>query len=394
MISAKWNKFKLGDIAQIVGGGTPSTSKPEYWGGDIPWVTPRDLSFSDERFVSHGERSITEEGLKNSSTKVLPKGAVLLTTRAPIGYLRIAQNPICTNQGFKSLIPDEEVVNSHFLYYLLRNNVEYLKSVGVGSTFAEISGSALSRLEFMFPPLETQEKIVEILSALDEKIELNRQTNATLEAIAQAVFKEWFIDFNFPGATGEMVSSPLGPIPKGWKVGVLGDIMNITMGQSPPGRSYNEIGHGPPFFQGKADFGFRFPRKRVFTTDPKRFAKKHETLLSVRAPVGEINMSSMDCCIGRGLASIIDKKKLKSFTFYYLSFLKPSIQSYGDSGTVFSSISKRELENVPCILPPREIALLFEQTCSVIDERIELKEDESQLLAKLRDVSLLNILQK
>jgi len=230
MNSNQWKKYKLEEIAEIIGGGTPSTTDPDFWGEEIPWITPRDLASTDERFVSRGERCITKKGLQNSSARLLPAGTVLLTTRAPIGYLRIALNPICTNQGFKSLIPKSEIADNQFLFYLLKNNVEYLKSVGVGTTFAEISGSALRQIEFPFPPLPTQRRIAEILSALDDKIELNRQTNATLEAIAQTIFKEWFVNFNFPGATGEMVESELGMIPYGWRVLPLDEIADFLNG--------------------------------------------------------------------------------------------------------------------------------------------------------------------
>lgn len=230
MNSEGWKTFKLEEVAEIIGGGTPSTDNSDYWGGEIPWLTPRDLSTNEERFVQHGERNITQSGLKNSSAKLLPKGTILLTTRAPIGYLAIASNPICTNQGFKSLIPNSKVVDNLFLYYLLKNNVEYLKSVGVGTTFAEISGGVLRQIRFDFPELSVQRQIAEILSALDDKIELNRQTNATLEAIAQAIFKEWFVDFNYPGATGEMVESEFGLIPKGWHVVQIGELIGSAYG--------------------------------------------------------------------------------------------------------------------------------------------------------------------
>jgi type I restriction enzyme S subunit len=230
MSSTGWKKYKLEDIAEIIGGGTPSTTNPDYWGGEIPWITPRDLASSDERFISRGERGITKKGLQNSSARLLPEGTVLLTTRAPIGYLRIAVNPICTNQGFKSLIPKTHIADNQFLFYLLKNNIEYLKSIGVGTTFAEISGSTLRQIEFLFPPLCTQRRIAEILSSLDDKIELNRQANATLEAIAQAIFKEWFVDFHFPGATGEMVESELGLIPKVWRVLPLDKIADFLNG--------------------------------------------------------------------------------------------------------------------------------------------------------------------
>ena len=143
--------------------------------------------------------------------------------------------------------------------------------------------------------------IAKILSDLDAKIELNHQMNKTLEKIAHAIFKHWFIDFEFPNeegkpyksSGGKMVESELGPIPKNWYIGRLSDIAEITMGMSPPGTTYNEVGDGMPFFQGRRDFGFRYPQERVYCTDPKRMAEKDDILLSVRAPVGIIQNRSL-----------------------------------------------------------------------------------------------------
>lgn len=388
MNSNQWKKYKLEEVAEIIGGGTPSTTNPDFWGEEIPWITPRDLASTDERFISRGDRCITKKGLQNSSSRLLPAGTVLLTTRAPIGYLRIALNPICTNQGFKSLIPKADIADNQFLFYLLKNNVEYLKSVGVGTTFAEISGSALRQIEFSFPPLPTQRRIAEILSALDDKIELNRQTNVTLEAIAQTIFKEWFVDFNFPGATGELVESELGMIPKGWRVGKLGEVCKVTMGQSPPGESYNEDGIGIPFFQGRADFDFRFPRKRIYTTDPRRFADKFDTLVSVRAPVGDMNIATENCCIGRGLAAVIERNGNYSFTYYFLKELTEQFKGFEDNGTVFGSINKNDFVNIPCIIPSIEIITSYEEKCRVIDDEIFNCEQESRTLTKIRDAIL------
>lgn len=195
MIPEGWRTYKLGEIAEIIGGGTPSTTNEEYWNGTIPWLTPRDLTNYNFKYINKGERSITESGLNNSSTRMLPKGAVLLTSRAPIGYLAIAESPICTNQGFKSFITDDAKVDNQFLYYLLKNNVEQIKSFGTGTTFAEVSGSTLKGIEFDFPEhTSEQSRIASILSSIDDKIELNLQMNKTLEAIAQAIFKEWFND--------------------------------------------------------------------------------------------------------------------------------------------------------------------------------------------------------
>lgn len=189
----EWKVVKLGDVADIIGGGTPDTKNDSYWGGDVPWLTPKDLSGYGSRYISKGERNISYQGLENSSAKMLPAGSVLLTSRAPIGYVAIAKTPLCTNQGFKSLILKEDA-NSEFFYYLLKNNVDYIQGMSSGSTFAEISGSQVKALEFKIPPLDVQKRIAGILGALDDKIEVLREQNKTLEKMAQAVFQSWFVD--------------------------------------------------------------------------------------------------------------------------------------------------------------------------------------------------------
>jgi type I restriction enzyme S subunit len=225
---SNWKIFRLGELAEIIGGGTPSTNIDEYWNGDIPWLTPRDLTNYNFKYIKEGERLISEEGLRNSSAKLLPKGAVLLTSRAPIGYLAIAENVMCTNQGFKSFVVNEKKLDHQFLYYLLKNNVEYLKSLGTGTTFAEISATTLKTVEFIFPDKDTQTQIASILSSIDNKIELNIQMNQTLEALAQAIFKEWFMKFNFPGFDGTIVNG----LPKGWRIGKLGEILELQYGKA------------------------------------------------------------------------------------------------------------------------------------------------------------------
>lgn len=188
-----WKKVKLGEVAKIVGGGTPKTNIKEYWNGEVPWITPRDLSGFEGKYITRGERNISKLGLNNSSAKLLPKGTVLLSTRAPVGYLAIAKNEISTNQGFRSLIPNEKIDNE-FLYYLLKNNVEYLKSQAIGTTFGELAGSTLKSLEFFIPPLTEQKAIVSVLSSLDDKIDLLHRQNQTLEKMAETLFRKCFIE--------------------------------------------------------------------------------------------------------------------------------------------------------------------------------------------------------
>lgn len=190
-----WNRKKISEVADVIGGGTPSTNKFEYWEGNIPWITPKDLSSYNKRYISNGSRNISQLGLQNSSARILPKGSVLLTSRAPIGYIAIAEQEVCTNQGFKSLVL-KEGYNSEFFYYLLKNNIEYIKNMSSGSTFSEISGAQVKNLEFEIPPLETQRKIAKVLSAFDDKIELNNKMNDNLEQQAQAIFNKYFPNIN------------------------------------------------------------------------------------------------------------------------------------------------------------------------------------------------------
>jgi type I restriction enzyme S subunit len=195
-MGSEWRKFKVSEFAEVIGGGTPKTKVAEYWNGSIPWLTPKDLSNNIERYICRGERNISEKGLRNSSAKILPRKTVLLTSRAPVGYLAISKNELATNQGFRNLIVKEGFC-PEFIYYLLLNNVEYLKRHASGSTFQELSGGTLKELEFEIPEkINEQLAIAHILGSLDDKIELNRKINKTLEAMARTIFKSWFIDFD------------------------------------------------------------------------------------------------------------------------------------------------------------------------------------------------------
>ncbi len=246
----KWKKFTIGEIADIVGGGTPPTKESENFDGNIPWLTPRDLSGQHNRYIDRGKRNLSQKGLKNSSARLVPANSVLLSTRAPIGYVALAKNPIATNQGFRNLLV-KEGFSPEYLYYWLIQNTEELKRHASGSTFSELSGSALRNIELYLPPFPVQQAIAAILGTLDDKIELNRQMSKMLEEMAQALFKSWFVDFDpvrakmqgrwrrdesLPGLPadlwelfpGHMVKSKMGKIPEGWKNVQLSDLIEIN----------------------------------------------------------------------------------------------------------------------------------------------------------------------
>lgn len=180
---SEWKECTIADLGTVVGGATPSTKKPEnYDNGTIAWITPKDLSGFQGRYISRGERCITEKGLKSCSTQLLPKHTILFSSRAPIGYVAIAQNEMCTNQGFKSVVPNENT-DFMFLYYLLQYNKNVIESMGSGTTFKEVSGSTMRNIKVRVPTdIKIQKKISSLLSSIDDKIEKNTAINNNLAA--------------------------------------------------------------------------------------------------------------------------------------------------------------------------------------------------------------------
>ena len=373
-----WKECTLSNIGTIIGGATPSTKdSSNYENGTIAWITPKDLSTHSGRFISHGERNITDKGLKSCSAQIMPAYTILFTSRAPIGYIAIAQNEVCTNQGFKSVVPNKDT-DFMFLYYLLKFNKNNIENLGSGTTFKEVSGSTMQKVPVKVPPLPIQKKIAAVLSSLDDKIELNNKINDNLEQQAQAIFKSWFVGFEPFG----------GKIPDGWRMGKLSDITEITMGQSPAGKSYNENGIGTVFYQGRAEFGTRFPTRRLFTTEPKRMAKQFDTLMSVRAPVGDTNIAYEDCCIGRGLAAIHSKDNHQSFVHYTVLALRSKLDLFNGEGTVFGCINKDSLNNTDIVIPSNSDLDRFERIVASFDSDIFNRSSENQNLTNLRDTLL------
>lgn len=189
-------KYKLKDIAEIIAGGTPSTKMEQYWNGEIAWITPKDLANHSGRYISRGERNITKEGLENSSTKLMPINSVLFTSRASIGYVAIAKNQVCTNQGFKSLVCKDSICYYMYIYYWLIYNTDYIKSKANGSTFQEISTNVMKEIEIDLPSIDYQKKVANILKKIDEKIELNNQINDNLYKMMKIKFEDWITNLN------------------------------------------------------------------------------------------------------------------------------------------------------------------------------------------------------
>lgn len=233
-------KYKLGDVADIVNGATPSTHNSENYDGSIIWITPKDLSGQKQKIIRRGQRNISEIGFNNCSAQMIPPYNILMSSRAPIGLLAINENECCTNQGFKNLVLDKSICDTDYMYYYLQFHMKEIEALGSGTTFKEISKSALQGIEIRLPDLEKQRDIAKCLSDLDRKIELNKQINDNLEAMAKQLYDYWFVQFDFPNEEGKPYKSSGGAmvwneklkreIPQGWYCGTLLDIAEYTNG--------------------------------------------------------------------------------------------------------------------------------------------------------------------
>lgn len=335
---------------------------------------------------------ITEKQASGLRKGFAKPGDVLLTHKATIGRTAIVSDEYDTIVLTPQVTYYRAItgINNQYLkYYFDTNQFQQLFAnwAGSGSTRAYLGITAQRKLPIVLPPIEIQNKIVNILSALDDKITLNNKINANFQQQAQAIFKSWFVDFEL-FQDGEFVESELGPIPKGWRVGELSEIATITMGQSPSGKSYNEEGNGSVFFQGRAEFGNRFPTRRLYTTEPKRMAEANSVLMSVRAPVGDINVAYEKCCIGRGLASIQSKFEYSSYMLYQMLSLKRQLDVFNGEGTVFGSINRDTLNAMKVLIPDEDSIEKFECIVAPMDKLVRTNYDEICRLEILRDTLL------
>ena len=326
-------------------------------------------------------------GLMRYVDSILYDGpSILIPRKGTLNNIMFVDSPFWTVDTMFWSIINTDKVDPKFLFYSICKRD--FASMNVGSAVPSMTVNILNDIQISYPKnISDQRRIASILSSLDRKIELNNKINADLEEMAQAIFKNWFVDFE-PFKDGKFVDSELGMIPEGWKVGTLADIAEITMGQSPAGNSLNENREGMIFYQGSSDFGFRFPSIRVFTTEPKRLAVANSVLFSVRAPVGDINVAKEECCIGRGVASIKSKYGHDSYLFYTMKSLHKLFDSFDGEGTVFGSINKKTLSAIQILLPSDGIVEQFNNIASSFDDRIRSLSDENSRLSLLRDTLL------
>lgn len=348
---SEWKNCTLGDLGEVVGGGTPSTKKPEYYGGDIAWITPKDLSTFSGRFIKHGKRNITEEGLKGSSARLMPKNTILLSSRAPIGYVAIAENEVSTNQGFKSIVPNDDT-DYLFLYYLLKFNKDKIENMGSGTTFKEVSGKTVKAIDVTVPSnKEKQHEIAKILGSLDDKIENNRKINHQLEQIAKAIFYKKF---------GNQVPN-----------GLLGDLASVSSGKRPPIKvSERTATEDIPILGAASIMGY---------TSKSLYSEK--ILVTGRVGTHGIIQRYNRPCWPSDNALVL---KSDDYELVYQNLLSIDFSSM-NRGSTQPLITQTDLKNVAIYIPTQIELSDFEDTVGTIMQQYESNIVANESLVQLRD---------
>ena len=350
---------KLKDISKVVGGATPSTQVSEYYNGNIVWITPKDLADNkSNKYIDCGERNITKLGFEKSNTHLIPPNNILISTRAPIGYMAINRKECCTNQGFKSLICNTNLVNVDFLYYYLKTKIKALESLGTGTTFKEVSKEAVENFEIDLPALKIQDKIANILSNIDNQIERNNAMTKRLQVMGNTIYS------NHAKTQKDTFN--------------IQEKAEIIWGQCPLGENLlensNEKSIKYASGAGDIDDNITSVIPKGFTDNPLRIAKEKDICISVAGTVGKIGIATEDIAIGRAMLSIRNSD-LYGYLYFALNTYK-DILSKQATGAIQKIINNSHLEIIDIPIENKEIVNTLNH---ILDEIIRIEKNTKEL---------------
>jgi type I restriction enzyme S subunit len=389
----EWEVVRLGEVAEISSGGSAPQGK-EYFGGKNPFIRVQHVD--NDNYTIKGCDYITDEAVRKYKLKLFPKGTIIFPKSGASIY-----------SEKRAKLPFDAYIVSHLMAvisrsplllqdYLFFNLISKKLSKNKADNYPTLNISEVSQIPIPLPPLEEQKAIAGILSTVQSAIEKTEKVINALKNLKKSMMKHLFTYGPVAEEEAEKVElkeTEIGLIPKHWEVVRLGEVAEIIMGQSPPGETYNTQGVGMPFLQGKAEFGKVYPSPVKYTTNPLKIGKTGSVLISVRAPVGDVNIANMDYCIGRGLASISFKNGYgyNEYLFYCLQFLKPLLEKEG-YGSTFKAINKEVLTKFQIPLPPLEEQQKIAQILQSIDQRIEKEEKYKNALQNLFKSLLHNLM--
>lgn len=382
-------RYTIGQLAEIIDGdrGKNYPKQDEFYPQgyclflNTGNVTKEGLIFEENQFIMKEK----DEALRKGKLK---RGDIVYTTRGTVGNAgyynsSVPYENIRINSGMVILRSNGEIVDARFLYQILKSEYyrPYFKQYCTGSAQPQLPIKNFSQIYLNVPDIKTQHRIADILSVYDNLIENNQKQIKLLEEAAQRLYKEWFVDLNFPGRENTKI---VDGVPEGWNEKTLSQVADVIMGQSPKSEFYNSEKKGLPFHQGVGSYGVRFVMDDIYSTSYTRIAEPNSILFSVRAPVGRLNITKNKVVIGRGLAAINQADGCQSYLYYLLKnrFFKDNIVG---NGSIFASVSKDELLNQKFLIPERNLMMQFEKIVSQMDKQIENLDSKNKKLIEARD---------
>jgi type I restriction enzyme S subunit len=354
VIPMDWGCSPIVDVARLESGHTPSRRRHSYWNGRVPWVSLHDTESLDGAFITATALTITEEGLANSSARLLPEGTVVFSRTATVGKSTLLGRPMATSQDFANYICGPRLHN-RYLVYLFRSMRSVWQRFMAGSIHNTVYMPVFESLRIALPPVNEQRAIAEALSDVDGLLGALDALIVKKRAIKQAAMQQLLTgNTRLPGFSGE------------WETKRLGEVADIEMGQSPSSAFYNTNGTGLPLIQGNADIANRRTVRRIFTTQITKRGRRGDILLSVRAPVGEVSRATFDVCLGRGVCAI---RFPNDFLFHYLVYLEPSWARHS-KGSTFDSVNSTDVRAVEVHLPDPDEQAAITNVLSDMDAEI------------------------
>lgn len=385
----EWKEVRLGDVCtRVCSGGTPKSTNLSYYGGEIPWLNTKEIDFNR---IYSTEKTITDSGLNNSSAKwIVPNTITVAMYGATAGKSCIVKVPMTTNQACCNLAINDKVADYEFVYYSLKNDYTTLASLANGGAQQNLNAQIIKDYVLKMPSLADQHRIASILSSLDRKIELNNKINADLEEMAQAIFKNWFVDFE-PFKDGKFVDSELGMIPEGWKVGRLGD---ITKNKSAKVKERNDVKVLSPVTTGELVLSEEYFTKQVFSSSIAKYKivnKGDFAYNPARVNIGSLgrNEFDFDGCVSPVYVvfSVLDGYENYFDLFRKTDFFKDSVASLAIGG-VRQSLSYDDLSSIEVIIPSENAVEEFNNLYNQMKKTIKANKLENSRLSLLRDTLL------
>jgi len=380
----EWNVARLEDICEKVrAGGTPLTSKKEYWNGDLAFVKIEDITLAG-KYLTETKSFISKEGLNNSSAWLVPENSLLFAMYGSMGEVSINKIPVTTNQAILGIIPQDRD-DVEFFYYWYSFFKPRWKKYAKPTTQANLTAEILRDSMIPLPSQKERRGIVGVLGVVDSVIAKTGEVIAKTERL-----KKGLMQTLLTRGIGhkEYKQTPIGTTPKTWQIARLGEISEVIMGQSPPGETYNEKGEGTPLINGPTEFGEKYPIKSKWTTSLTKLSKENDVFICVRGhTTGRLNISDGAYCLGRGVAAIrgIEQNISNTFLYYVLEENQNKIfqRSYA-AGSTFPNVTREELGRVQIPIPPIEEQRQISGMLGSIDKKLELEKKEKSKLERIK----------